>query len=104
VWDVYVPTWEGWLCLATVIDIASRRVVGWASADHVRTELVADALANAVATRSPDPGVVFHSDTAAVNTPATTTQSSPVICRSASPSDAPANAGTTRSPRASSPR
>ena len=58
----YVPTWEGWLYLATVIDIASRRVVGWASADHLRTELVADALANAVAVRDPDPGVVFHSD------------------------------------------
>jgi transposase InsO family protein len=58
----YVPTWEGWLYLATVIDIASRRVVGWATADHLRTELVADALANAVATRNPDPGVLFHSD------------------------------------------
>ena len=54
----YVPTWEGWLYLATVIDIASRRVVGWATADHLRTELVADALANAVATRDPAPGVV----------------------------------------------
>jgi transposase InsO family protein len=58
----YVPTWEGWLYLATVIDIASRRVVGWATADHLRTELVADALTNAVATRDPKPGVVFHSD------------------------------------------
>jgi hypothetical protein len=45
-----------------VIDIASRRVVGYAMADHLRTELVADALANAVAARDPDPGVVFHSD------------------------------------------
>jgi transposase InsO family protein len=50
---------EGWLSLATVIDIASRRVVGYAMADHLRTALVADALANAVAAR--DPGVVFHS-------------------------------------------
>jgi transposase InsO family protein len=58
----YVPTWEGWLYLATVIDIASRRVVGWATADHLRTELVADALSNAVATRDPKAGVVFHSD------------------------------------------
>jgi transposase InsO family protein len=39
----YIATWEGWLCLATVIDIASRRVVGFALADHLRTELVADA-------------------------------------------------------------
>ena len=58
----YVGTWEGWLYLATVTDIASRRVVGYALADHLRTELVADALANAVAARCPGPGVVFHSD------------------------------------------
>jgi len=58
----YIGTWEGWLYLATVIDIASRRVVGFAIADHLRTELVADALANAVAARYPDPGVIFHSD------------------------------------------
>ena len=58
----YVGTWEGWLYLATVIDIASRRVAGYALADHLRTELVADALANAVAARNPGPGVIFHSD------------------------------------------
>ena len=58
----YICTWEGWLFLATVIDIASRRVVGYAIADHLRTELVADALANAVAARGPSPGVIFHSD------------------------------------------
>jgi transposase InsO family protein len=58
----YIPTWEGWLYLATVIDIASRRVVGFALAEHLRTELVADALTNAVAARDPEPGVVFHSD------------------------------------------
>jgi transposase InsO family protein len=58
----YIPTWEGWLYLATVIDIASRRVVGFAMADHMRTELVSDALTNALATRDPAPGVIFHSD------------------------------------------
>jgi len=58
----YIPTWEGWLYLATVIDIASRRVVGFALAEQLRTELVADALINAVAARDPAPGVVFHSD------------------------------------------
>ena len=58
----YIGTWEGWLYLATVIDIASRRVIGYAIADHLRTELVSDALANAVAGRDPDPGVIFHSD------------------------------------------
>jgi transposase InsO family protein len=58
----YISTWEGWLYLATVIDIASRRVVGYALADHLRTELVCAALANAVATRDPAPGVIFHAD------------------------------------------
>jgi transposase InsO family protein len=57
----YIGTWEGWLYLATVIDIASRRVVGYAIADHLRTELVSAALANAVAARDPAPGVIFHS-------------------------------------------
>jgi putative transposase len=45
-----------------VIDIASRRVVGFALADHLRAELVIDALTNAAAARDPHPGVVFHSD------------------------------------------
>jgi len=58
----YIATWEGWLYLATVIDIASRRVVGYAMADHLRTELIAGALSNAVAARDPEPGVIFHSD------------------------------------------
>ena len=58
----YVWTWEGWLYLATVIDLASRRVVGWSMADHMRTSLVADALGMAVAARRPEPGLIFHSD------------------------------------------
>ena len=58
----YINTWEGWLYLATFIDIASRRVVGFAMAEDLRTDLIADALTNAVATRNPDRGVVFHSD------------------------------------------
>jgi transposase InsO family protein len=58
----YIGTWQGWLYLATVTGIASRRVVGYAIADHLRTELVADALANAVATRNPAAGVIFHAD------------------------------------------
>ena len=64
----YIGTREGWLYLATVIDIASRRVVGYAIADHLRTELVAAALGNAVAARDPAPGVIFHADRGA-NTP-----------------------------------
>ena len=58
----YIGTWQGWLYLATVIDIASRRVVGFALADHLRTGLVSAALANAVAARNPAPGVIFHAD------------------------------------------
>jgi transposase InsO family protein len=58
----YIPTWEGWLYLATVIDIASRRVVGWATADHLRTDLIDAALRDALTQRRPDPGVIFHSD------------------------------------------
>ena len=58
----YIPTWEGWAYLATVIDLASRRVVGWALADHMRTDLVADALRMACIQRRPPAGVIFHSD------------------------------------------
>jgi transposase InsO family protein len=58
----YIMTWEGWAYLATVIDLSSRRVVGWALADHMRTELVEDALAMAFTTRRPAEGVIFHSD------------------------------------------
>ena len=58
----YVRTWEGWMYLATVIDLASRLVVGWAMADHMRAELVCDALQMAIARRRPEPGLIFHSD------------------------------------------
>jgi transposase InsO family protein len=58
----YIPTWEGWLYLATVIDIASRRILGFAMAEHLRTDLACDALTNAIAARDPAPGVIFHAD------------------------------------------
>ena len=58
----YVATWEGWAYLATVLDLASRKVVGWSLADHMRTELVEDALTMAFANRTPQEGVIFHSD------------------------------------------
>jgi putative transposase len=58
----YVPTAEGWLYVAAVIDLCSRRVVGWSMADHMRTDLVADALRMAIARRSPGPGLLHHSD------------------------------------------
>jgi len=58
----YVPTEEGWLYLAAVLDAFSRRVVGWAMADHLRTELVLDALDLALRQRRPAAGLVHHSD------------------------------------------
>jgi len=59
----YVPTWEGWLYLAVVLDCFARRVVGWAMADHLRTELPLAALSMALARRRPEPGqLVHHSD------------------------------------------
>jgi transposase InsO family protein len=57
-----VKTWDGWAYLATVIDLHSRAVVGWAIADHMRTDLVTDALTMAITHRRPEAGVIFHSD------------------------------------------
>jgi putative transposase len=57
----YVPTWAGFLFLAIVLDVWSRRVVGWAMANHLRTELVLDALNMALGQRKPD-SVIHHSD------------------------------------------
>ena len=58
----YLRTWEGWAYLATVIDLASRRVVGWAIADHMEASLVCDAMNMAIAARRPAPGWIFGSD------------------------------------------
>ena len=58
----YIATREGWLYLAVVLDAFSRRVVGWSMADHLRTELVLDALAMATHRRKPAPGLIHHSD------------------------------------------
>jgi putative transposase len=57
-----ITTWEGKLYLAVVLDCFSRRCVGWAMADHMRAELVVDALEMALWQRRPDVGVVHHSD------------------------------------------
>ena len=58
----YLRTWEGWLYLVTVQDLYSRRIVGWSMADHMRAELVVDALQMALARRRPDRGLIWHSD------------------------------------------
>jgi putative transposase len=57
----YIPTWAGFLYLAVVLDVWSRRIVGWAMATHLRSELVLDALNMAIAQRRPA-GVIHHSD------------------------------------------
>jgi transposase InsO family protein len=58
----YVPTAEGWLYLAVVLDLFSRRVVGWATADHLRAELACDALRMALGHRRPRGELLHHSD------------------------------------------
>jgi putative transposase len=58
----YVATAEGFLYLAFILDVHSRRIVGWAMESHLRTELVVDALQMAVWRRKPAPGLVHHSD------------------------------------------
>ena len=58
----YLRTWEGWLYLVAVQDLYSRRIVGWAMADHLRAELVTDALQMALAHRQPERGLIWHSD------------------------------------------
>lgn len=58
----YIPTNEGWLYLATVIDLYSRKIVGWSMSERMKTTLVEDALMMAIQTRQPEPGLVHHSD------------------------------------------
>jgi putative transposase len=58
----YVKTWDGWAYVATVIDLFSRRLVGWAVDCHMRTSLVTDALTMALTHRQPAGEVIFHSD------------------------------------------
>jgi len=58
----YIPTQEGWLYLAVVIDLYSRQVVGWSMAEHMRTKLVNDALLMAVWKRKPEKGLLWHTD------------------------------------------
>ena len=58
----YIPTDEGWLYLAGVLDLCSRKVVGWAMAQHLRTDLVKEALMMALMHRQPKEGLLHHSD------------------------------------------
>ena len=58
----YIPTWEGWLYLATVIDCATRKIVGWAMDDNYKTPLITAAVKMAARNLSLPEGAVFHSD------------------------------------------
>ncbi len=58
----YIPTGEGWLYLAAIKDMATREIVGWGMADHLREELARDALLMAIQRRQPPPGLIHHSD------------------------------------------
>jgi putative transposase len=58
----YIPTWQGWSYLATVIDCYTKAVIGWALADHLRADLVCDALDMAARNHQLADGVIFHSD------------------------------------------
>ena len=58
----YIPTGKGWLYLAVVIDLGSRRIVGWSLAGHLKASLVSDALRQALGSRCVPKGLIFHSD------------------------------------------
>jgi putative transposase len=58
----YVPTGEGWLYLAAIKDMATREIVGWSMADHLRADLACDALLMAIRHRQPPRGLIQHSD------------------------------------------
>ena len=58
----YIPTWEGWLFLAVIIDACTKRCCGWSMRDDLKAELVVDALGMAVSLRRPASGLIHHSD------------------------------------------
>jgi putative transposase len=58
----YIPTWEGWLFLAAIIDSCTRRCCGWSMRTDLTADLVVDALGMAVTLRRPEPGLIHHSD------------------------------------------
>ena len=58
----FIPTWDGWLYLATVIDCFNKEVIGWAMAQHMRTELVTDALEMAARNHALEPKCIMHTD------------------------------------------
>jgi putative transposase len=99
----YVPTEDGWLFLASVLDLGSRRVIGFAMEDHMRTELVSEAMDMAIATRGGEvASTVFHHDRGSqVNTCRASSAASAVTMASASRQGAPDQASTTQWPNRS---
>ena len=67
----YIPTAEGWLYLAAVMDLFSRKIVGWAMRDHMQVELASAALTMAIQQQRPQPGLIHHSEIAACSMPHT---------------------------------
>lgn len=60
--NTYIPTWEGWVFLATVIDCATRKIVGWAMDDNYKTPLITKAIQMAARNLDLPDGAIFHSD------------------------------------------
>lgn len=98
----YVAVGSAWLYLATVIDICSRRVIGWSIADHMRTSLVTDAIEMAVAARGGQVHGVVSTRTGALNIQARRSPTSTVGTASAAAWAASAQATTMPSPSRSS--
>jgi len=86
----YVPTHEGWLFLAVVVDMCWRSLAGWSMRDDLAADLVVDAISTAVARRRPAPGLVHHSAACS-------------ICRSPTPNGSPRPAPSPRSAHAATP-
>ena len=100
----YIRTWEGWLYLAVILDAYSRKVVGWAMADHLRTELATAALEMALTTRQPKPGLIHHTDRGVQYTSAAYGELLYRLTKHARALDDQEHAGITPWQRASSPR
>lgn len=58
----FIATGEGWLYLAVILDLASRRIVGWSMSERIQSDLVCQALRSAYWQRKPPPGLILHSD------------------------------------------
>lgn len=97
----YIPTWKGWLYLATVIDCHTKAVIGWAMDDNYKTPLIEQAIAMAARNYPNEEGAIFHSDPA--TTPLTNSGKPSNHTTSDAPSDAPESATTTACQNRSSP-